>query len=580
MLQLTAPEGTTRFPDHAEPHVLHQLPAGLKLTKDADGTPRFQLVRFRGNESGSVRGAFVHAELVFDRGAGTADGDWIVRPVIFDRARFRLLHWVSTLADATPVGEWQTATPRGSIAIGETVSLDSKGVQILDKVLTSGTGGFDVELEASFEGIVPGFPAVVTADLAALHQRLKSGLPGGTPAPIEAVRAAFLGLPDDPAVLKLEIFDGVSTRDKVLAELAERAVADLFDRVGDDWAAPLYRLKPSATGARYWDLQLPRFTSRIWRTGWSVSGLFASLTPEQRAKHFPELSSVDPFAEVTVTVINQLPADSKFLTGSRVDVSYTGPSGTRERKSLSFNGDRTIERFSAFYPVFTDEFGLTGEFVGSLAPAPDAQPPWPVAIGPVPLTPVDEVIRVTPADVGLAVIRAEADPGFFTRAYTADLTVTSGGKRVAAARLTESRASAAIVIPQGEFEVVAEAAETSEPSSVRVEIGRYAGVDTVRVPAAAVQVIMPDEVTVVLTTAELAYAAVTLQDPAGRTRTMRLDPDTPVTWPCWRTSVFGRIRYRYQLSYVAVGPDGHTQPMKTTSWRDATTSRLSLGKPE
>ncbi|MFC7615566.1 hypothetical protein ACFQV2_20730 [Actinokineospora soli] len=255
---------------------------------------------------------------------------------------------------------------------------------------------------------------------------------------------------------------------------------------------------------------------------------------------------MDPFAEVAVTVINSVPLDPRSVRSLRVDAAHTGPTGARDRRSLTLDPGRPIERFTAHYPRFTDDFALEAEAVASLTPAPGTS--WPVRVGPVALATADHVIRVTPDALGVSVVRAEADPGFFALAAAAEVTLTRAGRPVAVARLTADEPAAALVVPGAEpLDATVEALESG---GQRIVVARHHGTPAIRVPASAVQVIAPDEITVRLTddAAALPYLALTLTDPratpgpcaskapprsagrAGGPRSSRPSP-TPTAWP-------------------------------------------------
>jgi hypothetical protein len=410
------------------------------------------------------------------------------------------------------------------------------------------------------------------------------------------VAAALLSLPDDPALLRIDPLDGQPPpqRAGILAELAHRLVEDLFDRVGgagsSPWAERRFRLVdlPPSRPLAY-DLRIWRAARVRWSVRWSASAWLAGLEPDQRAALLPALDEVAVFGRVPVLVVCAVPIDAEGgVRRVQVDVTATGAGGLPDRRSFSFTGATSVARFTAVFPVLTDDLALSARAAATLSAVPGAVPAWPRVLSSRPVPADGALVTVTPATLGVATLPVGADPAVFTTAARLDLAVRAGELTVAGTTLRPGRAGAVLAFPSADAPLVLEATAVraddqdgpllplpGRPLSAAVtEAG-------LTIQAADLEDLQPTEILVELDdpAGRTAYAAVALLDRTGRSRTYTLEPGTPVTWPCHRPTVLDPLRYSWRLHWVARRADGTTDPLRSTDWAEADAARLTIPAP-
>ncbi|QJP16078.1 hypothetical protein G3545_21995 [Starkeya sp. ORNL1] len=589
------------FPDHADPGQLHCLPTGLRPGRDADGTPRFFLVRYRDSVSGAA-GGIVQVELAArfpddaEKQAALARG-WTLRPIGFHTARARLEGWSTILADVGVLGPWTEAFPTGDVLFAERCGLDPKALQLLDTLLKAGAqGGVKVAVEAQYDGLGPCWPVLLGADLEALAAAILLGTPAASGAGVTAdeVAAALLSLPRQPGIadrlgpVTVRALDGnaLPDADALLAELAGRLLGDLLVPVADDdpWRERRWRLKEGMAGQWNWDLSIPRRTRAVWRGSWSAAELFAGMGVEERKRHFPALPALAPFAPVAVTVVAAMPLDPRFVRGLRVSVETTGPGGVPERRSFAFPGRSTVERFTAFYPALTSAFVLAASVTATLAAVPGATTPWPRPLPARAVPVVGSLVEITPELAGFGLTVISVEPAVFERAETVRASLRRGENLLAEAILTAQAPSGAPAYPLAEppptLTVTAERRTASGTQAFLIYQGEAP--PAFIVPTSALEVLEPVTVAVTLdpaSAAGAAFVAVTLADPSGRTRLVPLIPGASTTWACWPASVFDPLAYRVQVQHVPLLADGSTAPVIIGPWQDASSAALVITLP-
>ena len=588
------------FPDHADSRLLYPLPAGLVATDEPDGTPRFSLTRYRTGPGGPA-GGLLYTEL---RLAGTptsvtdtaAAAGYRLSPLPFHAARARLEHWAATLAERQPVGAWRDAGSTADVAIAVEETLTPDAVHLLETILASTDGGVDLAVQALATGLNAGVPMLAAADRSRLHGFLAAIL-GEQPANAAQVEAAFLSLPSGDSFVELTPLDETPTppRETVLRRLAAAALADLFERhesVDAPWEADSYSLPAPAADAPprlLWDLSPPVPAPFVWEGSWSITDLLRSLPAATRDKLFPPPPSVAPFAPVDVVVLCPTPVDPRHLTSIAVNVRSTGPAGVPEHRTFTFTGTSTVASFRAFYPAITDQFDLSARVTVTLPP-PAGTAGWPRQVSGAVANVTGTVVQASAADAGVDVVALRADPEVFAQAAGIEVTLSrDGADETAAATLDGTAREAWIAVAPGArtggLTAVVVAVERAEadatPRRRSILTGPVTG-GAVHVGASLVDVLAPDVVTFSLDPAavsHVAYAAVTAADPTGRSRTFTLDPGEAVPWSCWRRSIFDDLGYRYQIQYVSRTDDGHTLPLATSPWMDATDRALVVTPP-
>ena len=255
------------FPDHEQPRVLHVLPRVLTAAREADGTPRFALSRFR-DTAIDAAGGLMHLELDLATldpellGAAAADG-WVLRLVGFIAARARLRSHVPGFPDVDLPDAWKPARLSSRTLMVEKHLFDAHTAQMLDALLSSDAGDIEVEVEARYEGLEEPMPVLVSADLheiAALLRLEGEGATGdqieaamlsaptGNGSPFRLERLEGERLADGPALRRLL---ALAIRGDILAALTRRrclgnpalSVAWRYSRAGPPLLGPL-RLSP------------------------------------------------------------------------------------------------------------------------------------------------------------------------------------------------------------------------------------------------------------------------------------------------------------------------------------------------
>jgi hypothetical protein len=582
----------TGFPDHAEPRRIHWLPAGLRLLREADGSHRFTLARWRDATSGGA-GGMLHVELGADapdealKAAAAADG-WVLQPVGFHAARMRLEGWAGMLSAGAPLGPWQPGNPTAEVLAAESYTLTPEATQVLDAVLNGTEGSLSVTVEAEYSGLGPSLPVLVTASPAILREVLQPLLPAAAEpagAPEDAVRAAILSLPEGGALLDIQpLAEGAPpSRAAILNALASHLLGVLLAPApGDPWAMRRYRWAEDGPEKvrQSWDLSVRLPQRARWQATWSAAGFLGTLAEEERQRYVQALPLVQPFAPVPVLVLAALPLDARFIRSLQVDVTTTGVTGLPQKRSFHFPAAATTVRFIAFYPAMTSAFSLTATVTATLAPAPDVTPAWPVVLPSRPLPVVGTLVEVTAAAVGLGIPQISVEPAAFEKAASFEAVIRHGNTVLAAATLTRAEPTAAPAFALTDALATLTVTARQGTATCVLHEGPADAVLTIR--AEMLEVLAPDAVTIVLDPdciARTAFAAITLSDPSGRKRSFTLDADEGVVWPCWRASVFEPVSFRYQLQYVARRSDGSTAPLAIGAWQDGQGTRLAVAPP-
>jgi hypothetical protein len=571
------------FPDHEAARLLHVLPRGLAPVREADGTARFALSRFRDTTIGAA-GGMMHLELDFATldpelmGAAATDG-WDLRLAGFSAARARLRSHVPGLTDDSPLGPWSEARVSSRTLLVEDHLFDANTAQMLDGLLSSDTGDIEIEVEARYEGLEKALPVLVSAELAVVATLLQASAPAYLLAEgvgYDAIEAAILSaVSGTHSPFHCEQLSGETFADDTVLRhrLALAMRDDLFAAVlaADGWAAPRYRWRDdiATEGRRSWDLSVPRRTSRIWQGRWSLRSLIRDLSPEDRDAFFPAFSAIAPFATVPVAVIGPVGLDPRFVRRVQVDVLASGPGGVPQQRSFVYPPAPAFQRFNVSYPAMTETFHLSANVSATLSPLAGAVPALPRPLGRRPLK-TGSAISWTAADAGFDTLAVSAMPGLFDRAARIEVKVAAGDTLLCLAGLTRDAPAATLAWPiQAEPSAVSVVAYKDEVGGPSVTIHEGTVQGSLLIRPEMIEVLDPDTIKVSLDPGSIgnaAYAAITLADPTGRKRSFSLDPGEVFDWPCWRSSRFDPLSYQYRVQHIPRLPDGTTLPLVSGEW--------------
>jgi hypothetical protein len=578
------------FPDHEAPRVLHVLPQGLAAAREADGTPRFALSRFRDTAIGAA-GGMMHLELDLATldptllGAAAVDG-WALRLVGFTAARARLRSHVPGFPDIDSPEAWKPARLSSRTLTVERHLFDVRTVQMLDALLSSDAGDIEVEVEARYEGLEVPMPVLVSTDLDALAALFRPTAEGLTQDQIEA---AILSAPTDTgSSFRLERLEGeVLTDGPTLRRLLALAIrGDVFTAIAADgaWAEPRYHWRSDlpSEGRRAWDLSVYRRSVRTWHGRWSLRGFLGGLEPSERAALFPAFSAITPFSVVPVTLIAPVGLDPRFVRRVQVDVLASGPGGVPQQRSFLYPPTPAFHRFPVTYPALTDDFHLSAHVAATLAPLAGAVPALPRPLGRRPLD-AGSAVAWTAEDAGFETLAISAMPGLFERASRIEVSVAEGGEPLCLAVLMREAPEAGLAWPvrptRPTLRVVALRDAVDGPA---VTIHTAVAEGALLLRPDMLDVLEPDLVLVSLdpaTAGNAAYVAVTLHDPTGRQRSFSLEAGETVEWRCWAASRFDRLTYEYRLQHIPRLPDGTTRPLVTGAWLQAGETVLKVVLP-
>lgn len=581
------------FPDHEAARLLHVLPRGLAPVREAGGTPRFALSRFRDTTIGAA-GGMMHLELDFATleaellGAAAIDG-WDLRLVGFGAARARLRSHVPGLSDDGPLGPWSEARLSSRTLLVEDHLFDADTAQMLDALLSSDAGDIEVEVEARYDGLEHPLPVLVSAELARITALLRARAPsyllaeGVAQDAIEAAILSAVSGAHSPFRCE-QLGSEVVADDTVLRRRLALAMRDdLFAAVqaDDGWAAPRYKWRENITadGKRSWDLSVPRRTSRVWHGRWSLRSLIRDLPAEDRSAFFPALSAIAPFATVPVALIGPVGLDPRFVRRVQVDVLANGPGGVPQQRSFVYPPTPAFQRFNVSYPALTETFHVSAHVSATLSPLAGKVPALPRPLGRRPLK-AGTAIAWTAADAGFDTLAVSAMPVLFERAARIAVRVANGDTLLCLADLTRNAPDATLAWEmQAEppaLTVVAYKDGTDSPG-LTIHQGTAQGALLLR--PELLEVLDPDTVKVSLDPASVgnaAYAAITLADPTGRKRSFSLEAAEVSDWPCWRSSRFDPLSYQYRVQHIPRLADGTTLPLVSGEWLRGETPDLRV----
>jgi len=594
------------FADSADARVLHYLPVGLGLARDAQGEEDFMLLRYRslstaatpeGAAGGLLRGRWqLQAPPSSTLAAAQAAG-WMPKAVGFVRGFSRLLLRSQVGGESMQTGAWRSLTLSGSEVVSYSVGLSPDEVQLLHALVEGGGSIIEVEAELVYQGLRGGLPYLASADRDALRAALATAL-GSDAVREDQIVAAFLSLPSGaPNLLRWQPLCADAQADEVTlrTELAHRAAARFFvmEPAGAEREPARYRLRVAADEPERVSIDLSgyRIEARSLQLSWSMSELYAALPPgPARERCFPEVALARPFAATTIHVICDLSFESRGLLRVHVDLKFPGAGGVPEHRGLDFDGSRRVVRVPAIYPALTTSFAVEYRITATLAPPGGSG--WPITWRRDYRRAQGTVVEISGQTAELDFLYLEAEVGCFVKARSFEITVADSVPPRALS-LTQEQPRACIPLP-GHLPSAAlmlrcvALPRADAPAEPQVLWDAALAGRTLRIMAAQLELWEPDLITLQLdaeSARRCAYISVNIasaeRPPSEREESTVywLTPGEPRVVPLLRSSVFEPLAFRYRLHYVPRDADGATRSMVSTDWLSARGAALTVKLP-
>lgn len=597
MLAQPLPDLPDVFPDHRDAQRLYVLPDRLALALDADGAPRFTLLRHT-SDDGARSGGILQAFLALERDgmAGLQDRAAVdgrsLEPAPVQQAEARLVLRGVSSEQVLAAGRWQAVGTGSSDSLSVTRFLDPDDVQIVSTLVdTSGAVGpepVELELRLGVAGLRPGLPWTVTAPAQVLHDQLQALLP---PLPVFSaadIERAFLSLPADvlswqAAGEGAEPFDPEArTR-----QAARAALQWLFRRVdgGHVWLPGVATADPADAVSWRLDLPLPETLERV--LNWSLSDCHR--TWGDRAEAFPVVTPFRPLQRVTVHVLNALPLHPLGLAQLDVELRYRGPSGAWVHHTVRFDGQTALHALSVVGPAFGGGLSLSYRTLAVVARAGEL----PLTLSSPDFRPVDGLQLVLGADeVGLRPVPVEAEASLWAHLPAVRVEVNTGAAAPRTQELTPAAPLAWVCLMAGEsLEDTTVRAAAIEPDG-RTGPVWWSGPlppEGLHLTGWLLEPVAPETVHLRLGEELAARTALvsielragnTLPEAAASGQLMTLEPGQARSWSYWRDSVLAPQGYAWRLHLVERDPaSGATRPLRITDWRLDQSAELHIDQP-
>lgn len=531
MLVLGSPD--SGFRDDADPQRRYRLPTGLRPRTGPDGVPQASLSR-RTDGRGLLQ---------LQLGAVWPDLGPHERAVPLASGRFRLQWRTPTSATA---GAWHEAALDGDALVSSVVSLGAAEAAIARLLLPGGSEVVEVELELEVPGRHPTFPWRAHASAATLRDRVLALLGEGA-TEWSDVEDAFTGLPMDAFEwIPLEPGALPPPPDQALRALARHAAPVLLVRGEPGWSAA-----PSVPDRLELSLAVARAGTHRFALRWSFSDFLAA-QPDPTA-HLRTLDDPAPFEAAEVQLVNDVLLHEHAVRSIAVDLVTGGPSGRLQHVfragepsavRLPFVREGYEPLALKWRPTTIVEHGgrptsMQGRFV-----------------------PGDITIRITTQHLGVTPLRMRAEAVVFEHAEAIEVVLSQRTLRLTAAApeawvLAGPRPPASVSVravlddgttaslgelPLGPQGLLVGAAELGVGDAAEVVLTAPADLDT-----------------------RAAYLAVQVQDGPWRT----LEEGGELRWAVRRPTRLHAPRTRYRTRHVPRGPDGSTEPITESQWREA-----------
>ncbi|MXO90842.1 hypothetical protein [Pontixanthobacter aquaemixtae] len=464
----------------------------------------------------------------------------------------------------------------GAIA---TIRLSQHEAEIMRDLALGDSNPLQIELELAMPGIVGGLPFIAELQTEAVHGLLSAQF-GANPADENEIKAAFQSIPKAMLSFRRNGSGRNPGDDALRNELAQRAIYAMFEPSSEVPGQYTFGELPPQSPLSI-RLDLPRRDQHITRVSWSFREFVASLENDDAiARHFPQRDDIRPFDTVEISALNQVPLDSSHVQRLRVDLEFTGRTGTPVHETIEFRpGDPLIKRISATWPSLTHRFEMRSKLtafvtqpVGFRGPAFAWPDPAQFSDAADPLA-----IDLSSSRLGLAMTEIRALDGLFDLCASCTYRLNFGPREFEGT-LDPSRMRGFVMYPAGgpvpNVTIVAHPIDPSH-SDVIVHDGPPEGGQVLISPLEA-QRREPLWVEAQIADPEIPYAVIEIRSSEGARITTRIvrpgQPARIARWP----SLFAPLAYEHRLSVVRRDAEGRTKPIETEEWTPGTAPVLTI----
>jgi hypothetical protein len=592
MLTRPLPDFPDVFPDHRDAHRLYVLPDRVALALDADGLPRFTLLRRTTDDGTAQDGGLLQAFLALDHAGldalalepSLAGHALEPAPVAQAEARLVLRGVSGDLVQAS--GQWQPVAVGSADALSLTHHLGPDDTRIVTALVREAEAGgpepVELELRLRVQGLRPGLPWVVTTTGTTLHDQLRALLPADGPASAQDLDRAFLSLPAGLLRWQPLLDDAVPADTEALAlQAARSARQSLFRRVGEgfEWhpGVPL----TDAVDGLSWRLDLPLPDTVERRLGWSVSEAHRQWAGNALA--FPVVTPFRPMQRVTVHVLCALPLHPRGLAQLDVELRYRGPSGAWVHHTFRFDARTGLHALSVVGPAFGRGLELSHRCLAVVAQ--DGQ--LPLTVSSPDFVPVQGLqLVIGEAEAGVRPVPVAADPSLWAHAVAVRLVVTPASGPTRSIELNPQTPDAWVCLT-GDERLTPVTAQAMARAGDGAEQPCWSGTlptEGLRLNGWALEPTAPETVDLrlaeplagatALVAVELLASDTVPADGASGTL-LTLEAGQARRWSYWRRSLLQPRSYAWRLHWVGRDPaTGATRPLRVGPWRVDQTPEL------
>lgn len=573
------------FPDHRDALRLYVLPDRAALALDADGFPRFTLLRRTADDGTAQDGGLLQAFLALDhthlddlaREPSLAGRALAPAPVAQAEARLVLRGVSGDLVQAA--GQWQPVATSAADALSLTHHLGPDDTRIVAALVreadTGGPEPVELELRVRVPGLRPGLPWVVTTTGTTLHDQLQALLPADAPASATDLDRAFLSLPAGLLRWQSLLDDAVPADTEALAlQAAHSARQSLFRRVGEgfEWH-PGVPLTDTADGLS-WRLDLPLPDTVERRLRWSLSDVHRDWAG--RAQAFPVVAPFRPMQRATVHVLSALPLHPRGLAQLDVELRHRGPTGAWAHHTFRFDGRTGLHTLSVVGPAFGAGLELSYRTLAVVA----REGQLPLTLSSPDFVPVQgQQLVIGDAEAGVRPVPVGADPSLWAHTEAVRLVVTTASGRATTVVLTPQSPDAWVCLTGDDRQAPAEVQALARAGD-GAEQTFWSGAlppEGLRLNGWALEPAAPEQVELRLAeplAGATALVSVELRagdqlpadDASGTLLTLEAGPAR--RWSYWRRSLLQPPAYAWRLHWVGRDPaTGATRPLRVGPWR-------------